>query len=217
MAGLIDLLFSDPITFTVIVVGLVLAISVHEFAHAWTADHLGDPTPRSLDRVTLNPLAHLDPIGTLMILFIGFGWGKPVTFDPYNLENPKKDTLLISLAGPVSNIILASILSVGIVFVPFLSQALVQIIFLNVMLAIFNLVPIAPLDGSKILSGLLPHRQAIEYDQLMRRYGTLILLFLIIPFGGRSIISSVILPIIEITAGLIIFSITGILSFLLPI
>jgi len=187
---------------------LVLAITVHEFAHAWMADRLGDPTPRHQDRVTLNPLAHLDPIGTIAILLIGFGWGKPVMFDPYNLKNPTRDAALIALAGPASNLILALILAIltpilgSILPVPAVAiNAFGQLaIYFNVMLAIFNLVPIHPLDGGKIAVALLPRHLSLEYDDFMRRYGIIVLLLLIFPFGGQSAISALILPVITFVA-----------------
>ena len=111
-SSLLSLLFTDPLSFAVIAVGLVISITIHEFAHAFIADKLGDPTPRYQGRVTLDPRAHLDPFGTIAILLVGFGWGKAVQFDPFNLKNPVKDTALIALAGPVSNILLALALSI---------------------------------------------------------------------------------------------------------
>src|SRR3989338_7102351 len=98
-------LFSSLETLFIVIIALLSAITIHEFSHAWVADRLGDPTPRLMGRVTLNPLAHLDPIGTIALLLIGFGWGKPVPFDPFNLENPRRDSALIALAGPASNLI----------------------------------------------------------------------------------------------------------------
>lgn len=210
---LISLLFDNPIVFLVTALGLVIAITIHEFAHAWAADKLGDPTPRSQDRLTLNPLAHLDPIGTLMILFAGFGWGRPVLFDPYNLDNPKRDAMLIAAAGPLSNIILASLLAAIIQFGPSISPYLNLVtpllyptIFLNVMLAIFNLIPIHPLDGGKILVGLLPTEWAIDAQDFLSRYGTLILIFLILPLGpgGVSPVSSLVSPIISFIMNLLL-------------
>jgi len=112
MPGLIANYLSNPMSLLFVAAALLSAITVHEFAHAFMAERLGDPTPRLQGRLTLNPLAHLDPLGTLMLFIIGFGWGKPVQFDPYNLKNPRRDAALISFAGPLSNIILASILSI---------------------------------------------------------------------------------------------------------
>ena len=153
---LINLLFSNPYAFVVIFGGIILAIGIHEAAHCFMADYLGDPTPRSLGRLTLNPLAHLDPMGTLVILVTGlFGWGKPSPFDPYNLKNPRRDIALISLAGPVSNLLLAVLLSLPLRFLSVPSSLVpiaYSLISLNINLAIFNLIPIPPLDGSKIFT-----------------------------------------------------------------
>ena len=116
---MLDLLFSNPPAFAVIFCGIIVAIGIHEAAHCYMADYLGDPTPRSLGRLSLNPLNHLDPMGTLVILITGmFGWGKPSPFDPYNLKSPRRDTALIALAGPVTNVVLAIILSLIIKLIP---------------------------------------------------------------------------------------------------
>jgi Zn-dependent protease len=182
-------------------VSLLAAITVHEAAHAWAANYLGDPTAKLMGRLSLNPLVHLDPVGTLVFIvsaFAGlpFGWGKPVQFDPYNLKDPKKDAALISIAGPVSNIIFASILSLVYRFLPFgLFQ---ELIIVNIVLAIFNLIPIHPLDGEKVLVALLPNREARQFDLFMSRYGFVILLVLIFPiFGGTSIVSTITSPIVS--------------------
>jgi len=190
---MIKTLFSSPIAFFISAIGLLLAITIHEFAHAFTADRLGDPTPRSQNRVSLNPLVHLDPLGTTMLLFFGFGWGKPVVFDPHNLRNIRKDTVLISLAGPTSNILLATILGLTTT-----STIFYPLIYINLVLAIFNLVPVFPLDGEKILSGLLPRNLSFEYQNIMQKYGTLILIVLVLPIFGGSPITSLISPIINL-------------------
>ena len=187
--------------------GLVIAITIHEFAHAATADRLGDPTPRSQGRLTLNPLAHLDPVGTIMLLLFRFGWGKPVVFDPYNLAHPRRDTGIISFAGPISNLLLASLLSLGLRFLPLplaLQPLLYITIFLNLTLAVFNLVPVYPLDGEKILAALLPRDLAYEYQAVMNRYGTFILIFLILPVFGTSPIISLISPTITFLSRLLL-------------
>lgn len=202
--SLLGLLFVNPFYFAVLAGGLILAITLHEAAHAFVADKLGDPTPRYQGRITLNPLAHLDPLGTIALLIVGFGWGKPVQFDPYNLKNPLRDTALIALAGPAVNIVIAVLLAAVIYFVPTLMGILGSIVIVNVILAVFNLVPVYPLDGSKIILALLPHSAAVEYDNFMRRYGTLVLIFLIFPFSGVSPISQLIGPIINFVVSLLL-------------
>lgn len=194
---MLGFLFSNPVLFLVWLAALILAITVHEFAHAWTAVRLGDPTPKIQGRLTLNPLAHMDPIGTLMLLIVRFGWGRPVQFDPFNLENPKRDAAIISLAGPVSNLIVATGLSIlARLGVPAIYVA--PFIFLNVVLAVFNLLPIHPLDGGKILVGLLPPKDAAQVDLFLRQYGLFVLILLIFPtWHGQSPVNYLISPVID--------------------
>jgi Zn-dependent protease len=202
---MLSILFSSPIAFVVIFGGLLISITIHEFAHCWVTDKLGDPTPRAQGRLTLDPRAHLDPLGTIAILLTRFGWGKPAPFDPYNLKEPVRDAAIIAAAGPISNIILAVLLSLTIKlgFVPFLwlQVAVFQVMAINIMLAVFNLLPVYPLDGSKILMAVLPQSTAFEYESIMTRYGNIILLFLILPFGGVSPASQLLSPIINIFLG----------------
>lgn len=201
-------LFSNPLLFLVWAFGLILAISIHEYAHAVAADRLGDPTPRSQGRLTLDPRSHLDPLGTLALLFLGFGWGRPVMFDPYNLRNPRRDSALIALAGPVSNILLAIVLAILIRLIPdsfFLISILPILIVMNISLAIFNLVPVFPLDGEKILGGILPSELYQEYVQIMRQYGTIILILMLLPIAaGASPISALISPVITFVTSLLL-------------
>lgn len=208
---MLSTLFSNPFVALLQIISLVIALTIHEFSHAWMADHLGDPTPRLQGRLTLNPISHLDPIGTLLLLVAGFGWGKPVEFDPYNLKRPQRDTTLIALAGPVSNLLLATILAIllrtiGMAMPSFLISTLIFTIFMNITLAIFNLIPIHPLDGGKVLIGILPPETGRELDLFLHRYGFIILIFLIFPFGNsQSPVNYLIRPIIS-----------GIANFLLP-
>ncbi|MFO0704100.1 MAG: site-2 protease family protein [Patescibacteria group bacterium] len=186
MGGPLFLLFRDPIAGLISIASLIIALTIHEFSHAKVADALGDPTPRLEGRVSLNPKAHLDPLGTLLILLVGFGWGKPVRYDAYNLENPRVDGMKIALAGPASNIALA--LAVSIIYKlmlaafptmnMYLNGAFVGLISLNIYLAIFNLLPVEPLDGFKVVAGLLPRDQAEKW-QTLAPFGMFILLFLI--------------------------------------
>ncbi len=164
---------------------LALAISVHEAAHAWMANRLGDPTARHQGRISLNPINHIDPVGTVLvplILIISqtgmlFGWAKPTPFNPWNLKNPKRDSALISLAGPASNLLLATLLAIIFRFPlgTLVETVLLQLIVLNLVLAFFNLLPIPPLDGFKVVAGLLP--RSLYYQWMgLERYGFLILI-----------------------------------------
>ena len=157
---------------------LLFALVFHEFSHAWVANKLGDPTARYAGRLTLNPMAHLDPIGGLMILFVGFGWAKPVPVDIRYLSNPRVDMMKIAFAGPASNLLLAfiggTILRLGFVHG---TMAMMIMFFtqINIMLAVFNMIPIAPLDGSQIFSGLLI-RTNPELVRNLQIYGPQILM-----------------------------------------
>ncbi len=173
---------------------MLLAVTVHELAHGLVAYRLGDPTAKMAGRLTLNPLKHLDPIGTLVFVFTRMiGWAKPVPVNPYNLRDPKRDMIWVSLAGPASNLLVAvvsAILFRLLVNMPLGSGPLVDKVLLpmgmmlklsvtlNIGLAVFNLLPVPPLDGSKILMGVLPYKQAIAYSRL-EPYGFFILIGLI--------------------------------------
>jgi Zn-dependent protease len=178
-------------------IGLLLAITIHEFSHAYTADRLGDPTPRAMGRLTLNPLAHLDPIGTLMIFIAHFGWGKPVPIDPYNFANPRRDEIVVALAGPISNIILGSTIGIISLTTGYFNEILYIIAIVNFSLAVFNLIPIPPLDGSKVFLNLMPVEKAYEWEKAFERYGFFIVAAcLFLPIGGSNIINIIVSPIV---------------------
>jgi Zn-dependent protease len=171
--------------------GFLLAITVHEFTHGYVAYRLGDPTAKLAGRLTLNPISHLDPFGTLaLVLTRMIGWAKPVPVDPRYFRNPRRDMLWVSLGGPGANLITAVLLALLfhlIIFLfgqPrgfFLGPIMMMIYYaltINVGLGIFNLIPVPPLDGSKILAGLLPREQAYKFEQL-EPYGFIILIVLI--------------------------------------
>ena len=176
------MLFRVPIEVLVLLIPVLLfALVFHEFSHAWVANKLGDPTARYSGRLTLNPLAHLDPFGTLMILFVGFGWAKPVPVDTRYLSNPRVDMMKIAFAGPAANLFLAFIGGM-IIRSGFVGGSIAMMIFLftqiNIMLAVFNMIPIPPLDGSQIFSGLMMRKNP-ELVYKLQRYGPQILLGLI--------------------------------------
>lgn len=177
------------------IISLLIAITIHEYSHSLAADRLGDPTPRSLGRLSLNPLRHLDPIGTLFLFIAGFGWGKPVPIDPYNFRQPRRDELLVALAGPGSNIILALLFAIAYRLFPSpdLFLYFYSFIFTNLALAFFNLLPIPPLDGSQVFLNLLSPDQSHQWRQALSRYGYLILfLLLFIRVGSSSLLNLII-------------------------
>jgi Zn-dependent protease len=187
------------IAFTV----LLFSLTVHESAHAWTADRLGDPTARLLGRVSLNPMVHADPIGTILfplLAIIGgiplIGWAKPVPVNIGRLRRQRSDYVLVAAAGPVSNLLMAVAASIGFSVmtgmsaengmsnasawtITFLNQAMV----INVLLAVFNMIPIPPLDGGNVLGGLLPRTMGARYDALVRPYGFILLYALMLTRG----------------------------------
>jgi len=194
---------------------LLPALTLHEFAHAYSADKLGDPTARLAGRVSLNPLAHLDPIGTLMILFGPIGWARPVPINPYNFRNPAKGMLISSASGPASNfvqgifwgLILRGLLtffpSVA-VQAPLLVEFLLWVTLINFVLALFNLLPLGPLDGHHILSYFLSPRARMKYERF-NQYGFVILIGLIFLQGAIPV-----LPIlIFLPAKLLFTQVTG--------
>ncbi|MCH7712752.1 MAG: site-2 protease family protein [Chloroflexi bacterium] len=203
LLGSYQLLLDDPTSFlrlTVLVAfSLLVAVTVHEFSHALVATGLGDNTAKRLGRLSLNPTKHLDPAGTVMMLVAGFGWGKPVPVNQHNLSHGQTGMALVAAAGPLTNIMVAFLLALPIklglldwsapalnrvsyVMTGGLPEGLADIlglmIFFNILLAVFNLIPLAPLDGSKILAGLLPRNQAQAYARV-ERYGPALLVGLI--------------------------------------
>lgn len=191
------------VTFITWLLALAVAVTIHEFAHAFASWKLGDPTAKLAGRLTLNPKAHFDTLGTLFLLFTGFGWGKPVPFNPLNFSEPLKDAALVSLAGPASNLLLALSLSLlghlhhnTLIF-------LLPIILLNLNLGVFNLLPIAPLDGFQIVSGALPQKLSFEWEKL-RGYGFFFLLLLLLPLGGSSLLEMVLSPVLNFLVSLLL-------------
>ena len=190
---------------------LVTAFTVHEFAHAWTAVQFGDDTPRANGRLTLNPLSHLDPIGSLMLLVVGFGWAKPVQVNPFALQRRSSAAMmLVSLAGPLSNFLMAVLAAIpfrlGLVTVfstgispgqilPTLDKLLYEFIFINLILMLFNLIPLAPLDGEKIAEYFFPPSWA-QFLERIRPYGPLILMLLVFlgPALGLNILGWILGP-----------------------
>ncbi len=175
----------DPITFVAWIIALVLGITVHEFMHAYAAHRLGDDTARLLGRLTLNPMAHLDPFGSLLIVLAGFGYGKPVPFNESRLRSTLGVTF-VALAGPLANLALAALCAIPLRFAGgaligggVYETVLLQVVQLNCVLAIFNLVPIPPLDGANVVYGLLPPRQQYSW-RTYQQYGPFLLLFILL-------------------------------------
>jgi Zn-dependent protease len=204
---LLDLLRSDPLAFVLLAAALIEALALHEYAHALAADLQGDRMPRAFGRLTLNPAKHLDPLGTIMLFLAGFGWAKPVEFRPSALSSKRFGAAIVALAGPMMNILLAFLAALALSVVPMgvdgvLFRFLEYFFGLNLILAVFNLLPLPPLDGSRLLTIFLPpKRQNIIY--FLDKYGFVILLGLVL-FGGLSFIQ----PIIQ-ALGDFILTITG--------
>ncbi len=180
------------------VITLVIAFTVHEFAHAWSADQLGDDTPRLNGRLTLNPLAHLDILGSIMLLVAGFGWAKPVPVNPYALRRrTPMGMMIVAAAGPFSNLLLAIVAAIPIragllalgAPISFVEELFIEFIWINLILLFFNLIPIFPLDGEKVLEYFLPPNGQ-EVLARIRPYGMMILMALIIfgQFGGFNLL-----------------------------
>ena len=165
---------------------LLFAISIHEYAHAQCADSMGDPTARYLGRLTFNPMAHLDPIGAILLVVAGFGWAKGVPINVNNFRNRREGILKVSFAGPAANLFLcflAALMMALLGRMGMLSDGLYKFLFwmqlYNVWFAFFNLIPVPPLDGSRILSELLPAKQSWQFNEIVDRYGFYILIALV--------------------------------------
>ena len=193
------LLFQQPALFVAWLIAFLIALSIHEFSHAAVANWLGDQTAKRMGRLTLNPASHVDIVGLLAVIFIGFGWGKPVPFNPYNLKWPKWGPVAVAAAGPFSNLILAAlavILSVNLQ--PFLGENNLLLLFLvisaqlNVALLVFNLIPLPPLDGSKALLAFLSNPKYASARAFVETQGPMLLLLLIVldSFGNLGIFSA---------------------------
>ncbi len=185
----LSLLRTDPTAFVLLIAALIGAIGLHEYAHALAADLQGDRMPRAMGRLTPNPVRHLDPVGTLMILLVGFGWGKPVEFRPQALSSKRFGAAVVALAGPVMNLLLAFVAALVAVqtrggLPEFLFRFLEWFFLINLALAVFNLIPLPPLDGSRLLTIFLPRdKQGVVY--FLDKYGFVILLALLFLGGLR--------------------------------
>jgi len=182
--------FFSAIFFFIII---ILSAIIHEYAHGWMAERLGDPTARLSGRLTLNPIAHIDPIGTILVplvlLFSGtnflFGWAKPVPYNPFNLRDKRWDPMWVALAGPGSNLIIAAVLSIMVRLSPGSAfiELVAMIVYINILLAVFNLMPVPPLDGSKVLYSLLPDSvKWLRVKIAMERYGMILVILFIFVF-----------------------------------
>lgn len=211
---MIELLLENPLAGLIAIAVLLVSLTSHEYAHGWMADRLGDPTARVMGRLSFNPISHLDLMGSIFLVFFGFGWAKPVPIDPYNFKNPKMDTLKVAIVGPLTNFALALIFTfmIKILTMYFGNQSILMIfnlalsyaVYINVTLAIFNLIPIAPLDGFKVVAGLLDGRQLSEWMSL-ERYGFIFLMFLIFPILGKSsVFGTIISPFIRFITSLLL-------------
>ncbi len=187
----------DPKYIISLAIAFLYAFTIHEFFHAWTANKLGDPTARMQGRLTLNPIVHLDPIGTTVFIVTSlsgglvFGWGKPVPVNPSLLKHPRRDDVLVSAAGPISNLVSALLFGLAFQILhkftqlsPDLVKVLRMLIIINLMLAFFNLIPLYPLDGSHVLKGFLPRQMLPGYENICRYsarilFGVILLGFLL--------------------------------------
>jgi len=196
----IQLLAQNPLYFVVWVVAILIALTFHEFSHALVANFLGDQTAKRMGRLSLNPLVHLDPIGFLALVLIGFGWGKPVPYNPYNLRYPKWGSTMVAAAGPASNLLMIIVFGLVFKFIhPFFSDDNLLVAFLelliqlNLILCLFNLIPIPPLDGSKFLLSALAAPEHYKTRFFLETRGPILLLGLILldSLSGLNILSTI--------------------------
>ena len=192
------------------VIAITVVLTVHEYSHAKIADMLGDPTPRNRGRLTLNPLSHLDPLGLLMLSLVKLGWAKPVPINPVYFRDRRKGVLYVSLAGPLSGIVLALIVRIvlGLNIVGIFGPAarLLRLIYIySLIIAVFNLIPVYPLDGSRILESLLPGNKAFA---LRQKQGQIQMIFLLVVFLGNRFLWAILSPVIDML-DFVIRSITG--------
>jgi Zn-dependent protease len=204
------MLFGDPRIIIYLIPVVLISLSFHEFSHAYVSYKLGDPTAKNLGRLTLNPLKHLDILGTIMILLSRFGWAKPVPINPLYYKDRRKGVMLVSLAGPLSNILLAFIFSFPMLYIQgmygvpkIISPNVAAIIYnfssifyiININLAVFNILPIPPLDGSKILAGLIP---SSRYYRIMQYENYIAIIFLVLIFAFPRVLYTIMSPFIWI-------------------
>jgi len=202
---LLSLLFQDPISFFTVLVAILLALSLHEYFHAWTAFFLGDDTAKIAGRLTINPLVHFDSIGLFCLLIFGFGWGRPVPFNPYNLKNQKWGPALIGLGGPFSNFLMVVIFGNLLNFFQIPSSLIdffLIFIWLNLLWGIFNLIPIPPLDGSHLFFTLFPNLEKYRIFIYQYQFLFIILAVLFMWFLGIPYICE---PIFKLITGIPIF------------
>ncbi len=194
------------LSFAAFAVALIVGITVHEFSHAWSATQLGDSTARSQGRLSLNPVRHLDPLGTILILVAGFGWGRPTPVTPSNIRiGARPGMAVVALAGPISNMVVATLAALpvqlgtlSIASGSLDAQFLYQLVAWNIVLAVFNLLPIAPLDGFKVLLGILPRHLAAAF-QRTERLGMVLLMVIVLVdvFTPIGILSRILIPTIS--------------------
>jgi Zn-dependent protease len=204
------LLLFNPTLEAFIAVGIIILVAfpIHEFAHAMAAFQLGDSTAKLFGRVTLDPRAHIDPMGAILLAIAGFGWAKPTPVNPYNLRGGRSGEALVALAGPLSNLVLAAlaalplryIITVGLDVPPVVFNTLVILVSLNLLLMVFNLIPIPPLDGSKVLFAVMDRQTEMRWRPVLEQYGFLILIaavFLPILPNGQTLVGGIVLEVLD--------------------